>query len=79
MGKREKEEEGEALRRIDRRKCCSMGRSTAADAFVKAKEEEESRRMRLALRRTKLQVWVHAGEQACRGRSHVRARRKSWK
>eukprot|EP00961_Rhodomonas_salina_P216379 2922806-Rhodomonas_salina.1 len=63
-----------------------MGRSAAADAlFVKAKEEEESKRMRLALRRTKQQVWVHAGGQACRGRSHVEnarpagAWRKSWK
>ena len=39
-----------------------MRKSAATDAlFVKAKEEEESRRMRLALLRTKQQVWVHAG------------------
>eukprot|EP00961_Rhodomonas_salina_P003738 51635-Rhodomonas_salina.1 len=39
-----------------------MGRSAAADAlFVKAKEEEESRRVKLALLRSKPQVWVHAG------------------
>eukprot|EP00961_Rhodomonas_salina_P175925 2371672-Rhodomonas_salina.1 len=39
-----------------------MGRSAAADAlFVKTKEEEESRGVRLALLCTKQQVWVHAG------------------
>eukprot|EP00961_Rhodomonas_salina_P012576 169316-Rhodomonas_salina.1 len=64
-GRREGREEERRRRvlkgKIDRRKCCPMGKSTAADAlFVKAKEEEESRRVKLALLCSKPQVWVHA-------------------
>ena len=62
--KRGKEEKEEALEgKIGRSKCGPMGKSAAADAlFLNATEKEESRRMKLALLRSKPQVWVHAGE-----------------